>query len=104
MFPKGLPPEARETLAHDVYHGFGSPAVSPIVEKRKRQDLTIYRRYVPRERNNVVSGARFCVEIPLSRGVPHATPEKLRIAGNGQRGVQPRAPRGAMGITQQLDL
>src|SRR4030081_2222328 len=104
MFFKGLSAEARQALAHDVNHRLGGPAVPAIVEKREGQNLTIYRRYVPSQRNNVVRGARFCVEIPLGWGVPHTTFEELRVARNGQRRMQPRPPRCAMRITQQLDL
>jgi len=84
MFSKGLSAKARQALAHDVYHRLGGPAIPAIVEKREGQNLTIYRRYVPRQRNNIVRGARFCVQIPLGGGVPHTTLEELGVTGNRQ--------------------
>src|SRR5258706_14542961 len=99
-----LPSEVRQSFTHDVDHGLRCPAISAIVEEREGQDLTIYRRNVPSQRNNVVGGARFGVEVPLSGGVPHPTSEQLGVSSHRQGRMEPRTPGSAGGVAQQMAL
>ena len=77
MFPNELSAETRQRLAHDVDHRFGRPPIPPIVEKGERKDLTVYRRDVPSQRNDIISGTRFGVQVSLRRGVSHTVLEEL---------------------------
>src|SRR6266480_3877793 len=109
MFLKGLPleylpPEARQCFTHDVDHRLGGPAVATIVEKREGEDLTIYRRDVPSERDDVVGRTGFGVQVPLGWCVPHSASKELGVAGDRKRRMEPRTPSRAMGVAQQLDL
>ena len=75
--PAKLPAEARQGLAHDVDHGLGRPAIATIVEEGEGEHLTIYRRHVPSQCNDIIGCTRFGVQVSLGGGVPHAAPEKL---------------------------
>src|SRR5450759_39762 len=87
-----LPPEARQSFTHDIDHGLGRPAVPAIVAERESQDLTIYRRDVPGQRNDVVGGSCLGVEVSLGWGVPHPPLEELGVTGHRERCMEPRPP------------
>ena len=84
MFLKGLPSKTRERFAHYVDHRFGRPAVPTIVEEREGENLTIYRRDVPGQCDDLISGTRLGVQVSLGGGVPHPPLQQLRVASDGQ--------------------
>src|ERR1700686_277500 len=86
VYPLGiLPPKVRQSFTHDVDHGLGRPPVPAIVQEGEGEDLTIYRRDVPGQRNYVVGGAGLGVEVSLGRGVPHPAPEELGVPSDRER-------------------
>ena len=85
MFPKGLSTEARERFAHHIDHRPGHPAVPPIVEEGEGENLTIYRRDVPSQCDDLIGSTRLRVQVSLGGRIPHSAspgaPSRRRRAG-----------------------
>ena len=84
MFSNRLSAEARQRLAHHVDHRLGRPPIPPIVEKGESENLTIYRRDVPSQRDNLIGSTRFGVQVSLSRRISHPPFQELGVARNWQ--------------------